>query len=179
MISEGGTQGGYGARGWCWYLGVEEGAGGLEGKLEGTELEEELVGLGALEEAALQLGGVLEDVAVEGVEEEHLVGGDDAADLLEVDDDGALAAEDGGGVDEERVEEAEVAGGELAAAHHGGLVDLERLHGASWRIQLRVPPPRFLRLGTSWPAERSRHHGRCRRRQMQLRPVATPSHGTE
>ena len=50
-------------------------------------------------------------------------------DLLEVDDDGALAAQDHGRVHEERVEQAEVPRGEVAAPHHGGLVDLQRLHG--------------------------------------------------
>jgi len=111
------------------HLCIEEGACGLEGELERAEFEGQLVALSALEEAALELGGVLEDVAVEGVEQEHLVGGDDAADLLEVDDDGALAAQDRGRVHEERVEQAEVPGRELAAPHHGGLVDLQRLHG--------------------------------------------------
>lgn len=110
-------------------LGVEEGAGCLEGELQRAKLEGELVTLGTLQQAALQLGGVLEDVAVEGIEKEHLVGSDHASDLLEVDDDGALAAQDRGGVDEERVEQAEVPRGELASPHHGGLVDLERLHG--------------------------------------------------
>jgi len=111
------------------HLCIEEGACGLEGELERSEFEGQLVALSALEEAALELGGVLEDVAVEGVEQEHLVCGDDAADLLEVDDDGALAAQDRGRVHEERVEQAEVPRGEVAAPHHGGLVDLQRLHG--------------------------------------------------
>jgi len=111
------------------HLCIEEGTSGLEGELERAEFEGQLVALGALEQASLELGGVLEDVAVEGVEQEHLVGGDDAPDLLEVDDDGALAPQDRGGVDEERVEQAEVPRGELAAPHHGGLVDLQRLHG--------------------------------------------------
>jgi len=111
------------------HLRIEEGACGLEGELECAEFEGQLVALSVLEEAALELGGVLEDVAIEGVEQEHLVCGDDAADLLEVDDDGALAAQDRGWVHEERVEQAEVPGRELAAPHHGGLVDLQRLHG--------------------------------------------------
>ena len=111
------------------HLCIEEGACGLEGELECAGFEGQLVALSALEEAALELGGVLEDVAIEGVEQEHLVCGDDVADLLEVDDDGALAAQDRGRVHEERVEQAEVPGRELAAPHHGGLVDLQRLHG--------------------------------------------------
>ena len=111
------------------HLCIEEGTSGLEGELERAELEGQLVALGALEQASLELGGVLENVAVEGVEQEDLVGGDDAPDLLEVDDDGALAPQDSGWVDEEGVEQAEVPRGELAAAHHGGLVDLQRLHG--------------------------------------------------
>lgn len=63
-------------------LSVEEGASGLEGKLKRAELKGELVALSTLQQAALQLGIVLENVAVEGVEEEHLFGGDHASDLL-------------------------------------------------------------------------------------------------
>lgn len=39
----------------------------------------------------------------------HLVGCDDAADLLEVADNGPFPAEDGGGVHEQGVEDAEIA----------------------------------------------------------------------
>ena len=74
------------------HLRIEEGACGLEGELECAEFEGQLIALSALEEAALELGGILEYVAIEGVEQEHLVCGDDTADLLEVDDVGALAA---------------------------------------------------------------------------------------
>lgn len=42
------------------------------------------------------------------VADEHLGGGDDGLDVLEVDDEGAVAAEDGGRVGEERVQHAEV-----------------------------------------------------------------------
>ena len=55
------------------HLGVEEGAGGLECELERLEFKGELIAVGALEEASLQLDGALEDVAVDGVEEEHLM----------------------------------------------------------------------------------------------------------
>ena len=81
-------------------------------------------------------------MAVDGVEEEHLVGGDDAADLLDVDDDGALPAEDRRRVDKERVKEVEVMGG---SSQQRIMVALS----TSTQIKLRVPPPRFLRLGTS------------------------------
>lgn len=47
--------------------------------------------------------------------------------MFEVDDDGLLAAEDGGRVDEDRVEEAEVAGWEVTAPHHGEIVQLDLL----------------------------------------------------
>ncbi|CAD6254516.1 unnamed protein product [Miscanthus lutarioriparius] len=78
---------------------------------------------------------------------EHLIGGDGAPDLLEVD------AQDRGRVHEEQVEQAEVPRGEVAAPHHGGHVDLQRLHGGRGGLDTdpRVPPPCFLRLGMSSP----------------------------
>ena len=117
------------------HLCIEEGTSGLEGELERAELEGQLVALGALEQASLELGGVLEDVAVEGVEQEDLVGGDDAPDLLDVAEDGALAPQDAAGVDEERVEESQVAQGQVEPPHElhpgdlrGGYVARRRVH---------------------------------------------------
>lgn len=60
---------------------IEEGAGGLECELERIELEQEVVPLGVMEQAPLELGGILVHVVVEGVEQEHLVGGDDCSRL--------------------------------------------------------------------------------------------------
>lgn len=75
----------------------------------------------------LQLHHILQHVIIERVEQQDLISGDDASDLLEIDDDGLLSAEDGGGIDEEGVKKAEIAGGEIAAAHHGELIDLDDL----------------------------------------------------
>ena len=67
------------------------------------------------------------DGGVAGVEEEDLVGGDDGFDVLQVDDDGPLTAQHGGWVGEERIEDAEVAGGEAGASHDGVLPGLHHL----------------------------------------------------
>lgn len=130
------------------YLRVQEGAGGLERDLQSDELKRQVIG--AVHEALLQLvdvppRGLLLRGAPRGVllaQDERLVGGDDAADPLEVADDGALAAEDGGRVDEERVEEAEVARGQVQSPHQRRLGDLDRLRGARRRVHAhpRAPP---------------------------------------
>ena len=62
---------------------IEEGAGGLKCELECAELEQELVPLGAIAGAARARWHILVHVIVEGVEQEHLVGGDDEVKELE------------------------------------------------------------------------------------------------
>lgn len=121
---------------------------------QGDELERGAIHLtvvrstaaGRLHEAALQLGGaaadprVLRAEAAVAQEDERLVGGDDAAQVLEVADDGAVAGEDGGGVGEEGVEHPQVPPWQVEAPHERRLGELHLLGAARRRVHVKPPP---------------------------------------
>lgn len=100
-------------------------------------------------EAALELGYEGDDGGVLGVEEEDLLGGDYGLDVLEVDDDGALAAEDGGRVGEERVEDAQIAGGKASAAHDRLLPFFHHL-GLTGGVYQQPGPDPYSLLSEPW-----------------------------